>query len=108
MDNEEKRKNFLAYFTRFRLIQVHVFNILFACLNGVWASPRRVLTLSDFMASYVIAVVYALWYTLILDRVGVHLYPIFSPRNPFMAITWVLVMLAQVGGFALWTKVLAP
>ena len=108
MEDDEKRKNFLAYFTRFRLIQVHVFNIVFAYLNGVWASPRRVLTASDFMASYSIAVLYALWYILVLDRVGVHLYPIFSPRTPYMAMTWILVMLTQVGGFAAWTKILAP
>ena len=108
METEETRKSFLAYFTKFRLIQVHVCNIVFAYLNGVRGSPSRELTLADFMASYSITVLYAMWYLLVLDRVGVHLYPIFSPRSPWMMLTWSSVIAAQYGGFLAWNYVLAP
>jgi hypothetical protein len=108
MDNEETRRKFLAYFTQFRLIQLHVFNVVFAYLNGVWASPSRVLTFQDFMAGLTIAIVYMVWYLLVLDRLGIHLYPIFSPRSPWAVVTWVLVISGNVGGFFAWKAILAP
>ena len=108
MENKETRKNFLAYFTKFRLIQLHVCNIGFAWVNGVWSSPMRQLTLSDFVASYAISVVYALLYTLVFDRMGVHLYLIFSPRSPWMVFIWFGVIAAQCLCFLVWKSILAP
>jgi hypothetical protein len=108
MKTEETRRSFLAYFTKFRLIQVHVCNIFFAYMNGVCACPGRQLTLADFMVSYAITVLYAIWYLLVLDRVGVHLYPIFSPRSPWVILTWSGLVVAHYGCFLAWRYVLTP
>jgi hypothetical protein len=102
MKDEEKRRNFLLYFTRFRLVQIHFFNIVFAYLNAFRASPLRPLALADFMAAWTIAVLYMLWYLLVLDRVGVHIYPIFSPRSPWLMVTWPFLVAVYVLGFHGW------
>eukprot|EP00980_Cylindrotheca_fusiformis_P009688 scaffold2141_cov120-Cylindrotheca_fusiformis.AAC.23 len=81
--DKEKRSNFLSYMTTFRLTQLHVFNIFFAAANGVFSGPKRQLHMGDAAAAAVLMVVYILWYYCFLDRIGVHLYPIFSPRTPF-------------------------
>lgn len=108
MDNAEKRKNFLAYFTKFRLIQLHVFNILFAYLNGVVASPPRELVFRDFMAGLTIGILYILLYLTVLDRLGVHIYPIFSPRSSWVAGTWLFMISGYVVAFYSWRSVLTP
>jgi hypothetical protein len=106
MKSDSSRKRFLSYYTSFRLIQLHIFNLLFAYLNGVCASPSRSLALSDFVMAFAITVLYALWYTLVLDRIGVHLYPIFSPRSPWMIVMWSLLILAQWLCFQFWRQIL--
>jgi len=108
MDDERKRKTFLSYFTSFRLTQIHVFNLLFAYVNGVIVSPQRLLNFSDFLTCWTITVLYIMWYLLVLDRVGVHLYPIFSPRNPWMIAVWILLVAAHVAGFFAWDSILKP
>jgi hypothetical protein len=44
-------------------------------------------------------VAYLLFYTMVLDRVGVHLYPIFSPRNSYCILVWSAVLGAYYGLF---------
>lgn len=106
MDDAVKRKHFLGYFLQFRLIQLHVFNILFAYLNCVVASPPRRLVFQDFMAALSIGIVYILFYLLVLDRIGVHLYPIFSPRSAWVGGTWLFLISCYVGCFHGWNSIL--
>jgi len=108
MDDEQKRKKFLSYFTSFRLIQIHVFNLAFAYFNGNVVSPQRLLKFADFLTSWIIVVVYILWYLLVLDRLGVHLYPIFSPRNSWMIAVWIRLVIIHVAGFLVWKSILKP
>jgi hypothetical protein len=107
LKDREKRSKFLSYMTNFRLTQLHVFNIFFAAANGVFVGPKRALHLGDVAAAVVLLVVYMLWYYCIMDRIGVHLYPIFSPRTPFVVCSYVLLFGICYGGFQGWQQILA-
>eukprot|EP00934_Nitzschia_sp_Nitz4_P005485 Nitzschia sp. Nitz4//scaffold25_size161228//124480//125370//NITZ4_002450-RA/size161228-processed-gene-0.88-mRNA-1//-1//CDS//3329544646//5475//frame0 len=98
----EKRKSFIKYFTNFRLTQLHVFNFIFAVANCVYLQPIRPMHLGDFAAAVVML------YLCILDRLGIHLYPIFSPRSPFAAPALVLMMCCVIGGYLFWKQYLPP
>lgn len=106
METPEKKRNFVKYFTSFKLIQLHVVNIFLAYGNVVMASPPRPLVFVDLVAALVVGVVYVLWYVLILDRLGVHIYPIFSPRSPWLFLTWTLSWLNYVASFYFWRGIL--
>jgi hypothetical protein len=97
-----QRARFWKYFTNFRLTQLHVFNIVFAVLNGAILEPKRSLFLGDLYVAAVFLVVYMAWYYLVLDRYGVHLYAIFSPRSPMVVLTWSLVLGGYVGTYQMW------
>jgi hypothetical protein len=103
-----QRAGFIQYFTSWRLVQLHVFNIVYAVLNGVYASPKRLLTAWDFYVAAVFATVYLLFYLLVLDRMGVHLYPIYSPRTPWVALTLTMNMAFYGATFWFWRRMLRP
>jgi hypothetical protein len=106
--DSERRWNFFKFATGFRLTQLHVFNIIFAILNGAWAEPRRPLHLGDLDAVFVYMSIYILWYYMVLDRLGIHLYPIFSPRAPWVIFSWLLVVGLCIYGYQWWSRILAP
>lgn len=106
IDDAEQRKKFIGYFTNFRLTQLHVFNIFFAVANGAILEPQRPLHLGDLTAGIVMLVIYMLFYFCILDRLGIHLYPIFSPRTPIAIPSLLIVIGACVGGFSFWKGML--
>ena len=99
-----QRKGFISYFTNFRLMQLHVFNLVFAYTCGAFMEPRRSLHLGDFAAAVTMLVLYMLFYFCILDRLGIHFYPIFSPRTPIMIPSFLMVIGACVGGFNFWSS----
>lgn len=103
----EKRSKFLGYMTNFRLTQLHVFNIFFAGYNGVFLGPPRKLHLGDLGAAGVLLIAYMAWYYCILDRIGVHLYPIFSPRTPFVIFSYALLFGVCYASFEGWQVVLS-
>jgi hypothetical protein len=104
----EQRQKFISYFTNFRLTQLHVFNIFFAVTNGAILEPLRPLHLGDFAAAVTMLVIYMMFYFCILDRLGIHIYPIFSPRTPIAIPSLLLVVGACVGGFSFWRGMLPP
>lgn len=104
----ERRWNFIKFATGFRLTQLHVFNIVFAVLNGAWAEPRRPLHLGDLDAVFVYMSIYMTFYYFVLDRLGIHLYPIFSPRVPWVVFSWTMVVALCVYGFQWWRRYLEP
>lgn len=105
--DREKRSKFLGYMTNFRLTQLHVFNIFFAAANGVFVGPKRALHQGDVAAAAVLLVAYMIWYYCVMDRIGVHLYPIFSPRTPFVIGSYTLLFGICYGGFEGWQRILA-
>ena len=105
-DNEQ-RKKFIQYFTNFRLTQLHVFNILFATINGAFTVPTRSLHYGDLIVAGVLVVQYMVWYYSVLDRFGIHLYPIFSPRTYLSILSWNLILVSYFGGFWAWQRFLS-
>mmetsp|Transcript_4733 Transcript_4733/g.7375 ORF Transcript_4733/g.7375 Transcript_4733/m.7375 type:complete len:312 (-) Transcript_4733:448-1383(-) len=103
----ERRWNFVKFAFGFRLMQLHIFNIVFAVLNSAWAQPRRPLHLGDLNAIFVYMATYMVFYYFVLDRLGIHLYPIFSPRAPWVVFSWLLVVALCVYGYHWWSAVLA-
>jgi hypothetical protein len=105
--DSEKRRALLGYFFNRRLLQVHVGNIFAATLNGALVGPRRLrLGFGDLYISLSITVVYMIWYYFVLDRVGVHFYPIFSPRTPWVVAAWGMIFLGYIGAYSLWNSIL--
>lgn len=103
-----QRQKFITYVTNFRLTQLHVFNIFFAVSNGAILEPVRPLHLGDLAAAISMLVIYMLFYLCVLDRLGIHLYPIFSPRTPIAIPSFAFVIVACVGGFVFWKRFLPP
>lgn len=106
MDNANNRRVFLSFFARFSLIQVHGFIVIFAYLNAVIASPSRPLVFADFMASWTIGVAYLVFYLCFLDRIGVHFYPILSPRSRYVLLVWLVLVTVYVAGFFGWNSIM--
>jgi len=99
----EKRRKMIGYFTNFRLTQLHVFNLFFAVFNGAYVSPvRRHLGMGDLAAVLALQWIYTLFYLGILDRLGIHLYPIFSPRTPLSILSQLLVLGMCGWGYFFW------
>ena len=103
-----QRKTWVQYFTNFRLTQLHVFNALYAYINSVVLEPIRPLHHGDLAAAVSMLLLYMLFYFCILDRLGIHLYPIFSPRTPICVVSLLLVVGACLGGFNFWKSFLPP
>jgi len=104
LDTPEKREGFRTFNFSFRLIQLHFFNMIFAVLNTISVSPRRMFTMEDLWCSLSLAAAYNIFYFLVLDRLGIHLYPIFSPRWNYMFIFVILSWLMYYGAFIFWNK----
>ncbi len=54
-----------------------------------------------------VGVIYALFYLLVLDRLGVHLYPIFSPRTHWCAVAYSVFVGLYFGAFRGWNAIIA-
>lgn len=103
------KRNFVAFNTSFVLVQLHVCNMAFCIMNVAWASPRNsVLTPVDFYLAIVFMVLYMSFYMLVLDRVGIHFYPIFSPRAPFAVVSWLLALGLYYAIYVAWKHLLTP
>ena len=104
----EQKKRFYNFAFSFRLVQIHFFNIVFCVLNILWASPPRPLEWVDLNFAVISAVIYMAWYLLVLDRLGIHLYPVFTPRVWWAVIPmWSLLLLIYLGTFNLWKYLIA-
>lgn len=106
---EEKKKAFLKFCFSFRLVQLHGFNIVYCLLNVWWSSPPRTLQPLDFLAAIGSALFYIGWYLCFMDRVGIHFYPVFSPRVGWLVVTaWTALLVGYVAIFTVWQHVLQP
>lgn len=104
----ERRTGFLKYMFGWTLCQIHIFNIVYAYLNCIWAEPiKQGLHLGDVNAGVVYIIAYILFYYFILDRIGVQLYAIFSPRTYIAIPALVMTIGICVGNYFLWDKILA-
>jgi hypothetical protein len=110
MKTPEQKSRFLTFVTSFRLTQIHVWNIFFCWANVYWASPPRLLEGMDLYMAALSVMTYMAFYLGILDRIGVHLYPVFSPRAPGLLVvaTWTIVLAAYLTSFVVWRDLLQP
>jgi hypothetical protein len=105
------RKRFLDFALSFRLINIHFMNIIFCVLGcGTWGGPSRRLEWVDFYVAVASFVVYMGWYLFVLDRLGIHLYPIFSPRTGLWSVLVVWSSLLGLYFFTVfvWQSYLMP
>jgi hypothetical protein len=105
----QDRTTFLQFAFSFRLVQLHIFNLVFCILNVYTTSPSRRLVDLDGFFAMASSILYSLWYLLVLDRLGVHLYPIFSPRvRKLVVISWTSTLLLYYATFCAWRYILKP
>lgn len=90
-DGTEK-KALLQWNIEFKMVQFHVCNIVYSIMNTLFTqsgdSTFQLFTYEDMWYGLVYGLGYGLFYVLVLDRVGVHMYPVFSPRSNYSAILW--------------------
>lgn len=102
----QKRRDFMKFNFNFRMIQVHFFNVIFAVMNTIVTSSRQ-FQFVDLWCALAGAVGYALLYLLVLDRIGVHLYPVFSPRTFWSVLSWSALLGTYWLCFQLWNAVIS-
>ena len=106
METPAQQQMFRNVFTNFRLTQLHLFVIVFATIQGVYGTPARQLSSIDFCCTCLSVLQYAFLYLLVLDRLGIHLYLIYSPRTNLAILSWSLTYAAVYGLFVFWRKIL--
>eukprot|EP00747_Dinoflagellata_sp_TGD_P222381 gnl/TRDRNA2_/TRDRNA2_94083_c0_seq1.p1 gnl/TRDRNA2_/TRDRNA2_94083_c0~~gnl/TRDRNA2_/TRDRNA2_94083_c0_seq1.p1 ORF type:complete len:287 (-),score=23.22 gnl/TRDRNA2_/TRDRNA2_94083_c0_seq1:192-1052(-) len=77
--DEKGRRGFVKFNFSFFLLNVHLFNLPLAMLDH--RSSWRPLTFFDMWFAYVTALLYLLFYLLVLDPMGWHFYIFLSPRR---------------------------
>ena len=77
----EKRQNFLKFNFGFFMTNIHVLNFPIAIFNTVYGNQIRLFTFSDLWVAYLVIILYSIVYFFIMDRLGMHFYPIFCPRS---------------------------
>lgn len=111
LDTKEKELEFTKSNVSFRMVQQHVCNIVLAVSNTILScrSQRMIdnnyghaFDFDDLWSGLAYAILYGLFYNLVLDRLGVHIYPIFSPRTNYSIITWVVVLVIFLVFFQFW------
>lgn len=110
-DQQEKRMSFLRWNFSFRLTQIHLCNIFYSILNTCITGSREGSKLhlfdsEDLWYGMVLVVSYGVFYVTVLDRIGVHIYPIFSPRMKFISLIWAFTVLLFYGVFRFWNHVM--
>lgn len=88
----EKRRNFLKFNFGFFMTNIHLLNFPLAFMNILNGSRVRLFTMSDLWIAYLVVVLYSLVYFFIMDRVGLHFYPIFNPRTAWSLVSIVFVL----------------
>ena len=88
------------------MFEIHVLNYPIAVANAVFSTGSRLFTHADLWSAFFVVFNYSLLYLLILDRIGVHLYPVFSPRSKFSTLTWLFVFGLYLLTYQYWNKVI--
>ena len=79
----DKRRAFIRFNFGFFMTNIHLLNFPLACLNIIHGekSRLRVFNESDLWLAYAVVLFYSMLYYFIMDRLGLHFYPIFNPRT---------------------------
>lgn len=88
----EKRKNFLKFNFGFFMTNIHGLNLPLAYLNILSGERVRLFTRSDLWVSYLVVMLYSIIYFFVMDRFGLHFYPIFCPRSSLTVLSIAIVI----------------
>jgi hypothetical protein len=104
----EKRKNFLKFNFGFFMTNIHVLNLPLAYLNILSGERVRLFTRSDLWVSYLVVMLYSIIYFFVMDRFGLHFYPIFSPRSSLTVLSIAFVIGLYYFLFLKWNDFMTP
>lgn len=112
MPTKEKKDGFAVWNTRFNMIQFHVCNMFYSVLNTVVTGSNRngsppLFDKEDLWYAFAYGLSYALFYVLVMDRLGLHLYPIFSPRLKYFVVAWGAAASLFGGVYLFWNHLIA-
>jgi len=102
---KEDRRNLIYMITSFGNLNMHTVNgviVLVSCGLGGPGNGVRLLGPADLWMGFATLNCYCLLYLLYLDRIGVHLYFVFSPRAKVAVFVYPLVLGVYVGSYHLW------
>ena len=103
----EKRRDFMRFNCGFFMTNVHVLNFPLA-FAGIMSGDRvRQFTYSDLWVAYFVVVLYSFLYYGVMDRIGLHFYPIFNPRTAFSVISIFCVLGLYYALFKQWNEYLS-
>ena len=103
MPTPEKKRDFMKWILAPFMFEIHVFNYPIAVVSTLGeAAKRRPLVIDDLWCALLVAFYYALVYLFLLDRLGVHFYPIFSPRSKWCVVAWSSLFAIYLGTFNFW------
>jgi len=83
----EKRRKFLRFNFGFFMTNIHLLNLPLAFVNILSGSRVRFFTFSDLWVAYLVVLLYSIVYFFVMDRLGMHFYPIFNPRTAFSVVS---------------------
>mmetsp|Transcript_33933 Transcript_33933/g.57617 ORF Transcript_33933/g.57617 Transcript_33933/m.57617 type:complete len:341 (+) Transcript_33933:152-1174(+) len=83
----EKRRKFLKFNFGFFMTNIHILNLPLAFVNILNGNRVRLFTMSDLWVAYFVVVLYSIQYYFLMDRLGMHFYPIFNPRTAFSVVS---------------------
>lgn len=100
----EERRGFIKFSVSFRSCNLHMLNIVFCYASAALFSPPRRLDCIDWYGAAASVLLYILFYFTVLDRLGVHLYPIFSPRAHWtvVIVSWTSLIALYVAVYQFW------
>jgi hypothetical protein len=103
MKTAAAKAGFLTWILSPIMFEIHVFNYPIAVLSTLGDdSTRRPLEYPDLWCALAVAFCYSLFYLLVLDRLGVHLYPVFSPRTKLCIVFWSAIFVLYYVTFRFW------
>lgn len=85
----EKRRDFLRFNFSWFMTNIHILNFPLSCFNIIYGDESRVrlFTESDLWVAYAVVLLYSVLYYFLMDRLGLHFYPIFNPRTAFSLVS---------------------
>jgi len=104
MPTPAQRAQFVRFNRQFSLMNIHILNLPLALLSH--CCSLRPLVFFDLWVSSALFYLYALFYLLVLDPLGVHMYPVFTPRTPLCAIPYALLVGLPFAVHAGWARLL--
>ena len=103
----EKRQNFLKFNFGFFMTNIHIINFPLAVMNTVYGSQIRLFTFSDLWVAYLVILLYSIVYYFLMDRLGMHFYPIFCPRSALSVVSIVGVLGLYYYLFNKWNELIS-